>query len=62
MKWSGGLLVLELVDMIVVWIKVGRGIVPFSPMGLDSANTSQPTNGEICMDKSDLHPSNPARQ
>jgi hypothetical protein len=48
--------------MIVVWVKVSRGIVPFSPIRIDSTNTSQPTNGEICMDKSDLLLSNPARQ
>ncbi len=40
-KWSGGLLVLELyIDVIVVRIKVSRGIEPFSPMGIDSADTS----------------------
>ncbi len=31
-------------------------------MGIDSADTSQSPNGEICMDKSHLLPSNPARQ
>ncbi len=34
--------------MIVVRVKVSRGIGPFSPMGIDSANTNQPSNGEIC--------------
>ncbi len=27
--------------MIVVRVKVSRGIVPFSPMGIDSADTNQ---------------------
>ncbi len=31
-------------------------------MGIDSANPSQPPNGEICMDKSQLLSNNPARQ
>ncbi len=48
--------------MIVVRIKVSRGFVPFSPMGIDSADTSQPPKGEICMDKSHLLPNNQARQ
>ncbi len=48
--------------MIVVRVKVSRGIVPFSPLGIDSADTNQPLNGEICMDKSHLLPNNPARQ
>jgi hypothetical protein len=34
--------------VIVVRVKVSRGIGPFSPMGIDSANTNQPSNGEIC--------------
>ncbi len=62
MKWSGGLLVLESIDVIVVRVKVSRGIEPFSPMEIDSADTSQPPNGEICMDKSHLLLNNPARQ
>ncbi len=33
-------------------VKVSRWIVPFSPMGIGSADTSQPPKGEICMDKS----------
>jgi hypothetical protein len=48
--------------MIVVRVKVSRGIVTFSLMGIDSADTNQPSNGEICMDKSHLLPNNPARQ
>jgi hypothetical protein len=48
--------------MIVVRVKVSRGIEPFSPKGIDSADTSQPPNREICMDKSHLLPNNPARQ
>jgi hypothetical protein len=48
--------------MIVVRVKVSRGIEPFSPMGVESADTNQPSNGEICMDKSRLLPNNPARQ
>ncbi len=38
--------------MIVVRVKVSKGIEPFSPMEIDSADTSLPSNGEICMDKS----------
>ncbi len=48
--------------MIVVRVKVSRRIVPFSPMGIDSADTNRPSNGEISMDKSHLLPNNPARQ
>ncbi len=48
--------------MIVIGVKVSRGIEPFSPMEIDSADTSQPPNGEICMDKSLILPNNPARQ
>jgi hypothetical protein len=48
--------------VIVVRVKVSRGIEPFSPMEIDSADTSQPPNGEICMDKSQILPNNPARQ
>jgi hypothetical protein len=47
--------------VIVVRVKVSRGIVPFSLMGIDSVDTNQPSNGEICMDKSHLLPNNPAR-
>ncbi len=47
--------------MIVVRVKVNRGFESLSPMGIDSADTSQPPNGEICMDKSHLLPNNPAR-
>jgi hypothetical protein len=61
-RWSGGLLVWSCIDMIVVRVKVSRGIVPFSPMGVDSADTNQSSNGEICMDKSHLLPYNSARQ
>jgi hypothetical protein len=49
-KWSGGLLVKDLqfcIDVIVLRVKVSRGVVPFSPMGIDRANTSQLPNGEI---------------
>jgi hypothetical protein len=53
MKWS----------VIVVRVKVSRGIEPFFPMEIDIADTSQPPNVEmICMDKSHLLPNNPARQ
>ncbi len=48
--------------MIVVRVTVSRGFEPYSPMGIDSADTNQPSNGEICMDKSHLLPNNPARQ
>ena len=47
--------------MIVVRVKVSRGIVPFFPKVVDSADTGQWPNGEICMDKSHLLPNNPAR-
>jgi hypothetical protein len=33
--------------MIVVRIKISRGIVPFSPMGIDSADTGQPPMGDL---------------
>jgi hypothetical protein len=57
------LLVFELHwDVIVVRVKVSRGIEPFSPQEIGSADSSQPPNGEICMDKSHLLPNNPARQ
>jgi hypothetical protein len=36
--------------------------VPSSPIWIDSANTSQPPNEEIFIDKSLLLPNNPARQ
>ncbi len=48
--------------MIVVRVKVSRGIKPFSPLEIDSADTSQLPNGEICMDKSHLLSNNPAWQ
>jgi hypothetical protein len=44
------------IDVIVVRVKVSRGNEPFSPMEIDSADTSQPLNEEICMDKSHLLP------
>ncbi len=50
------------IDVIVVRVKVSRVLEPLSPMGIDSADTNQPSNGEICMDKSHLLPKNPARQ
>jgi hypothetical protein len=51
------------IDVIVVRVKpvkVSRGIEQFSPIGINSADTSQPPNGEICMDKSHLLSDNPA--
>jgi hypothetical protein len=48
--------------VIVVRVKGSRGIESFSPMKIDSADTSQPPNGDICMDKSHSLPNNPARQ
>jgi hypothetical protein len=51
--------------MIVVKVKVSRGIMPFSPIGIDSADTiaNRPMRDvEICMDESHLLPNNPARQ
>ena len=50
------------IDVILVRVKVGREIVLFSSRRIDSADTFQPTTGEICMDKSHLLPSNLARQ
>ncbi len=47
------------IDVIVLRVKVSKGIEPFSPIGMD---TSQPPHWEICMDKSRLLPNNPARQ
>jgi hypothetical protein len=35
------------IDVIVVRVKVSRGIEPFSPMRIDSADTSLLPNGEI---------------
>ncbi len=46
-KRCGGLLVWSCIEVIVVRVKVSRGMEPFSPMGIDSADTSQPPNGEI---------------
>jgi hypothetical protein len=52
------------IDMIVVRVKVSRGIKPFSLIEIDSADTtgSQPPNGEIHMGESHLLSNNPARQ
>jgi hypothetical protein len=47
--------------VVVVRVKVSRGIEQFSSMGIDSVDTSQPPIGEICMDKSNLLPNNPAK-
>jgi hypothetical protein len=33
--------------VLVVRVKVSKGIVSFTPMGIDSADTGQPHNGEI---------------
>ncbi len=61
-KWSGGAcLFRSCIDVIVVRVKARRGNEPFSPMEIDSADTSQPPNGEICMDKSHLLPNNQTR-
>jgi hypothetical protein len=47
--WGGleACLIWRCIEVIVVRVKVSRGIVPFSPMGIDSADTNQPSNGEI---------------
>jgi hypothetical protein len=45
--------------VIVVRVSVSRGIVPFSPMGIDSAGACHLPNGEVCMDKSHLLQNNP---
>jgi hypothetical protein len=60
--WSGpqACLFWSCIDVIVVRVKVSRGIVPFSPLVIDSADTSKLPNGEIC--KSHLLPNNQARQ
>ncbi len=52
--WSGlaACLFRSCIDVIVVRIKASRGIEePISRMGIDSPDTSQPPNGEICIDK-----------
>jgi hypothetical protein len=49
-------------EVIMVRFKISRGNDPLSPMEIDSADTIQQPNGEICMDKSHLLPNNPARQ
>jgi hypothetical protein len=61
-KWSRGLLVLICIDVIVVIGLKSAGDLCHSTMGIDSADTRQQPNGEICMDKSHLLPNNPARQ
>ncbi len=49
--------------MIVARVKVSRGLCcAFLTMGIDSADTSQPSKGEIRMDSSHILPNNPARQ
>ncbi len=50
------------IDVIVVRVKISRGIEPFSSMGIDSADTSLLPNEEILIDKSRVHPNYPARQ
>jgi hypothetical protein len=50
------------IDVIVVRVKVSREIEPFSPIEIESADISQPPNGEICTVKSHTLPNNPARQ
>jgi hypothetical protein len=50
------------IDMIVVMVKVSRGIERFSSIGIESGDSSQPPNGATCMDTSHLLPNNPARQ
>jgi hypothetical protein len=47
--------------VIVLTVKVSRGFEPFSPIEIESADTSQPSNEEICMGKSHFLPINPAR-
>ncbi len=54
------LFVWSCIDVIVVRVKVSRGIIPFALMWIDSAD--QPPNEAVCMDKSYLFPNNPARQ
>ncbi len=49
------------IHVIVVRVKVSRGFEPLPPMVIDSADTNQPSNGQICMDKSHLLPNNPDR-
>ncbi len=44
--------------MIVIRVKFSRGNKTFSPMEIESADTIQPPNGEICMDKLHLLPNN----
>jgi hypothetical protein len=61
-KWSGGLLVVICIDVIVVIGLKSAGDLCHSQMGIDSVDTRRQPNGEICLDKSHLLPNNPARQ
>ncbi len=63
-KWSAGLLDKDLfcIDVFVVRVKVSRRIEPFSPIRIDSADTSQLPNGDVWIHKPHLLPNNPARQ
>jgi hypothetical protein len=47
------------IDVILVRVKVSRGIAPYYPMGINSPDSSQPPNGEISLDKSHLLLNNP---
>jgi hypothetical protein len=58
--------ILHIVILIGDWmVKSGLNqhrFVPFSPMGIDSADNSLLAYGEICIDKSHFSPINPAQQ
>ncbi len=62
--WSGmeACLFWICIDVIVVRVKVNREIVPLPNIGIDSVDTSQQPNGEICMVKSHSLLNNTARQ
>ncbi len=63
-RWSAWRLVWFGAALTWLWLglKSAEDFEPYSPMGIDSADTNQPSNGEIYMDKPHLLPNNPARQ
>jgi hypothetical protein len=51
------------IDVIVVRVvSTQQRIVSFYPIGIDTVDTSQPPNGEICMDKLHLLLNNPVQK
>jgi hypothetical protein len=60
LMWTWGLFLhWSRIDEFVLGLKSVDELCHSPPMGIGSADTSQPPKGEICMDKSQL-PSNPA--